>query len=209
MPWACIHGIVTHDSYRHVLSLLELSFSYSSGVGGSGGMGNRSSPQDPLKQNRKSPQGVPSATDPPVSVQTEEPVAQEVRPTWQTFAGVHVTPAVPSTQRPASQTMFAPHVLPVLAAFAPVSVQIGLPVPHAICPLSQTLAGVQEAAAVHETQSPSLQTSFVPHPVPFDTSFIVSMQTATPREHDEMEPRWHRLAGAHEAPTVHELHTPV
>jgi hypothetical protein len=185
MPWACIRGIVTHDSYRHVLSLLELSFSYSCGMGG---VGNRAPTQDPLTQNRKSPHRVPFATDPPVSVQTEEPAAQEVRPTWQTFAGVHVTPAVQSTQRPASQTLFAPHVLPVLAPFAPVSVQIGLPVPHAICPWSQTLAGVHEAPAVHETQSPFPQTSFVPQLVPLDTSFVVSVQTATPREHDETEP---------------------
>jgi hypothetical protein len=110
-------------------------------------------------------------------------------------------------QVPAAQARFAPHIVP-FAAFAPVSVQVIVPVPHAVVPTWQGFAGVQVMPAVHATQAPPLQTRFVPHAMPFATSVPVSLQTGVPVAHD-CEPTWQMpVDGTQVVPSVQVTHCP-
>jgi hypothetical protein len=70
----------------------------------------------------------------PLSTQTEDPVAHEVRPSLQGLAGEQVTPAVHETQLPALHTRFVPQVFPSDTA-VPMSVHTAEPVLHVSVPL--------------------------------------------------------------------------
>lgn len=122
------------------------------------------------------PQEVPVATF-PVSAQTDVPVAQDVAPVRQAFAGVQLTPAVHDPQAPLLHTLFVPQEVP-FATF-PVSPQTDAPVTQEIAPVRHGLAGVQVAPEVQEAQAPSLHTMFVPQEVPLAT-FPDSEQTGAP-----------------------------
>jgi hypothetical protein len=119
------------------------------------------------------PQEVPDATF-PVSAQTEVPVAHEIAPVRQRFAGVQLTPAVQDPQLPPLHTLFVPQEVP-FATF-PVSVQTDAPVTHEVAPVRHGLAGVQEAPEVQAAQAPLLHTMFVPQTVPLTRLFPVSEQ---------------------------------
>jgi len=79
----------------------------------------------PLSQTSFGPQGVPFATDAPVSLQAG-PAEQVCDPTWQRFGGVHDAPTVQALHTPALQTSFGPQVVP--SGTFPLSVQTGDPV---------------------------------------------------------------------------------
>ena len=124
-----------------------------------------------------------------VSVQTGAPELQAMAPLSQTFAGavsVQLMPFAQALHAPLSQTpLLALHDVPLAPGFAiPVSVQTATPVPQVICPLSQTLAGVQELPAAQLLHVPLLQTPLgtALHAIPFIPEFAapVSMQTEAP-----------------------------
>lgn len=150
------------------------------------------------------PQEVPFGTSPD-SVQTEVPVAHEVRPVLHGFVGWQVAPAVHEEQVPLSQTLFVPHEVPL--ATLPVSTQTEVPVAQAVVPFLQGLAGWQVTPVVQALHVPLLQTLFVPHDTPLAT-FPVSAQTEVPVTHD-VAPVLHGLAGWQLAPAVHDTQVPL
>jgi hypothetical protein len=122
------------------------------------------------------PQEVPVATF-PVSAQTDVPVAHDVAPVRQAFAGVQLTPAVHAPQVPLLHTLFVPQAVP--SATFPVSAQTAAPVPQEVAPVRHALAGVQVAPEVQEAHAPLLHTMFIPQEVPLAT-FPDSAQTGAP-----------------------------
>jgi hypothetical protein len=87
----------------------------------------------PLLQTLFVPHEVPFATF-PVSPQTGVPVAQEIAPVRQAFAGAQSAPAVQLRQLPvAPQTLFVPQPVPA-ASSVPISLQTGVPVAHVSAP---------------------------------------------------------------------------
>jgi len=89
------------------------------------------------------------------------------------------------------------------------SVHANCPLTQVVVPVWQTLVGTQVSPAVHGLHAPPKQTSFVPHEVPFVAATIESAHVATPPVHALTVPVWHgALAGVHDAPTMHALHTP-
>lgn len=135
--------------------------------------------QPPLWHTRAAPHVVPSATDTPVSVQTDVPLAQEVIPVWQASAGVHDAAAVHARQAPWRHTWLVPQTVPSAIA-RPVSVQIGLPLSQVRAPSWQRVGGVQDIPVWQATQLPALQTFPLPQAVPLGTAFLVSRQTGWP-----------------------------
>ncbi len=107
---------------------------------------------------------------------------------------------------PATQTWLVPQDVPSVT-WAPVSTHEEVPVAHEVVPTSQLFVGVHDTFAVQATHTPALHTWFVPHDVPFAAAFPVSVQVATPPAHDVI-PVWQGLAGTHDAPGEHALHTP-
>jgi hypothetical protein len=69
-------------------------------------------------------------------------------------------------QVPARQARFVPQLVPSGAA-APVSRQIDVPVVQLIVPVWQELLGVQARPHPSLSQAPLMQTTLVPHGVPF------------------------------------------
>jgi hypothetical protein len=138
-------------------------------------------PQVPLSQTLLIPQAVPLAMFWPVSKQA---IAgeQAVLPTWQAFDGVQATPAVQATQLPTLQTMLVPQEVPV--ATFPDCMQTGAPLLQTVEPVRHVAPeGEQLAPAWQLTQVPAdPQTLFVPHLVPAETSFPLSLQTGVPVE---------------------------
>ena len=124
---------------------------------------------------------MPSAIATATSSQTEVPVVQLVRPSWQGLAGGQASPAVQATQAPALQTRSAPQVAPSASGVAGVvlSTQVEAPVAQLVVPSTQGFAGVQASPAVQATQAPALQTWSVPQLAPSRTSPL-SVQTAAP-----------------------------
>jgi hypothetical protein len=86
-------------------------------------------PHVPLWHTLFVPQLVPLSTF-PVSVHTGEPVAQAIAPVLQAVDGWQVIPTVHDTHVPLPQTLFVPHVVPLVTL--PVTVQTGKPLPQAI-----------------------------------------------------------------------------
>jgi hypothetical protein len=161
-------------------------------------------PHAPPLQTLLFPHEVPSVTF-PVSAQTEVPVAHEVAPVRQGFAGVQLTPAAQLPHVPPLQTLLFPHGVP--SATFPVSAQTEVPVAHEVAPVRHGLAGVQLTPAVQEAQAPLLQTLFIPQDVPFAT-FPVSAQTGAPVR-QEVAPVRQAFAGVQAAPAVQAAHVPL
>lgn len=69
-----------------------------------------------------------------LTVQTEDPVAQEVVPLVQGLLGVQVSPAVHETQLPVLHTRFVPQLLPS-ATDVPLSLHVAMPVLQVRVPL--------------------------------------------------------------------------
>ena len=112
------------------------------------------------------------------------PVVQDVVPFLQAVGlVVQPVPAVQAPQTPEPlQTMFVPQLVP--AALLVPLMQVIEPVVQDVVPFLQTVGLVVHAVpAVHPPQTPTLQTRFVPHVVPFAT-FPVSAQTGTPVTHE-------------------------
>ena len=162
--------------------------------------------QVPTLQTSLPSQVVPLATFVSVSMQTEVPVAQDVEPTWQGLVGVQLALAVHGEQVPALQTSLLAHVVP-LATFVSVSTQTEVPVAQEVEPTWQGLVGVQLALAVHCVHVPLLQTSLLPHVVPFAAFAPVSTHVEAPVLHD-VSPVWHGLAGVQAVPAVQATHDP-
>ena len=134
---------------------------------------------EPL-QTMSVPQLVPGALLPP-SMQVCVPVEQLVIPFLQAFGFVvHAVPAVHATHVPALHTMPVPQ--PVPFPLLVVSLHTGKPVAQAIVPFLHAFGGWQAMLIVHAPQTPSLQTMFVPHDVPFGLS-PVTLQTIVPVVH--------------------------
>jgi hypothetical protein len=168
-------------------------------------------PHAPLSHTPPS-HAVPFATLDPVSLHTEEPLVQLVRPEWHGFAGAQVAPAVHELQLPALHTLFVPHVVPFGAtpASPPASStsHTGAPVAQEIAPTRQGfVAGVQLVPALHPEHVPLSQTWPVPQAAPLARLFPVSEQTAEPEVH-RMLPAWHGFAGVHDVPDEHAVHEP-
>jgi len=108
---------------------------------------------------------------------------------------------------PLSQTSPAPQGVPFAAGFEMwVSVQTGVPVPHAICPVSQMLAGatkLHDVPAEQLAQLPLSQTAFAMHAVPFAAvlGIPVSRQAIVPVAHDVM-PKSQGFWGVHDCMAV-------
>jgi hypothetical protein len=89
----------------------------------------------------------------------------------------------------------------------PLSVQTGVPVPHAVTPVLQGSAGSHVAPASQALQVPPPQTALVPQLAPSVTLAPVSTQTEAPLVH-EVVPTWHAFAGSHPAFATQALQTP-
>ena len=143
----------------------------------------------------------------PVSVQAGEPELHDSLPTSQTLTGVQLVPAAHVTQLPLLHTMFAPQLEP-LRPLVPRSLQTGVPVVQAICPLWQGLVGEHVAPDWQAPQTPLSQTRFVPQEPPLATLPPVSVQTGVPPEQSSV-PVWQGLDGGQELPAVHVAHVPL
>jgi hypothetical protein len=98
------------------------------------------------------------------------------------------------------------HAVPALAV--PVCVQTGAPVVHETDPVRQGLPPGLHAAPVEQAAHvPPLQTSLVPHGVPFAT-LPVAAHVAVPVEHDVVPAAHGFPPGAHDAPAVHATQAP-
>jgi hypothetical protein len=161
-------------------------------------------PQVPPLHTLLVPHEVPSATF-PVSAQTDVPVAHDVAPVRQAFAGVQLTPAMQLPQVPALHTLLFPHDVP-FATF-PVSAQTDVPVAHDVAPVRHAFEGWQVTPAMQDPQAPLLQTLLVPHEVPF-AAFPVSPQTGAPVA-QEIAPVRQAFAGVQSAPTVQAEQAPL
>ncbi len=88
-----------------------------------------------------------------------------------------------ATQAPPLHTWLAPHEVPFLAGFGPVSTHTDVPDAQELCPLSQMLTGVQLAPALQTTHAPPLQAALAPQAVPFGAG-PMSTHTAVPVAQD-------------------------
>ena len=122
---------------------------------------------------------------------------------------MQAAPCVQAPHDPLSQTSFEPHVVPLAAPLAPVSLQTAEPVEQSVEPVSQTLLGVHAAPWVQALHCPLSQTWLVPHDVPLAVPLApVSVQTAEPVE-QSVEPVSQTLLGVQTAPWVQALHCPL
>jgi hypothetical protein len=104
--------------------------------------------------------------------------------------------------------MFVPHDVP--AVLLPPSMQLIVPLVHAVVPVRQTPGLVlHDEPAVHAPHIPLLQTMFVPHDRPF-ALLPPSTQVIVPLKQDVVPIR-QLLVGyvVHDAPAVHALHAPL
>ena len=107
---------------------------------------------------------------------------------------------------PPPQTWLEPQVVP-LGTAAPVSVQIGLPLPQAIAPTWHGFAGAQACPVLHAVHVPPPQTWPEPQLVPFGTAASVSVQIGLPLP-QAIAPVWHGFAGEQACPVLHAVHAP-
>jgi hypothetical protein len=162
--------------------------------------------QLPLSQTSFVPHTIPLGMGVLVATHVDTPLPHDVMPIKHGFEGVHIVPAVHEPQLPLSQTSFEPHAVP-LAAGVVVATQVETPVLHEVIPVKHGFVGVHDRPAVHETQLPPLQTSFVPHVVPLATSTDVGTQVDVPVLH-EVVPVTHGFVGLQAVPAVHDAHVP-
>jgi hypothetical protein len=137
-----------------------------------------------------------------VSTQTAVPLAHEMRPRSQGFAGTQPAPWLQALQRPPLQTEPLPQGAPLAAGLGlPVSVQTGVPLLQSMLPSSQAFAGAQLAPWLQAPQLPRLQTLPTPQLVPSATGLgvPVSWQTGVPLE-QSIAPRSQTFAGMQFAP---------
>jgi hypothetical protein len=143
----------------------------------------------------------------PVSVQTGEPLEQEIDASLQTEP-VQLAPWLHATHEPPEQTMLVPQLAPFESV--PVAVHTGEPVEQATLPVWQALPpGMQLAPTVHAVQTPpDEQTMLVPQLVPAETGVPVSLQVAPPTPQLSM-PTWHAFDGVQAEPAVQVTHAPL
>jgi hypothetical protein len=139
-------------------------------------------PQPPFLQTMLSPQLLPSATRPPVSMHAALPVAQESVPLWHLFVGVQAAPAVQFTHIPSLQTLPVPHGFPFAAG--PEATQADAPLVQSILPILQGSLGSHVAPGLQLTHEPSgPQTLPVPHAVAGGKNVPVSLQVGPAAPH--------------------------
>jgi len=120
----------------------------------------------------------------PLSIQTDDPVAQDVVPTLQALVASHAWPAEQETHIPARHTLLSPHTVAVPSGKGMlVSMHTALPVSQARTPLWHGFAGGQAEPATQGMQVPSMHTLPVPHDVPLGL-FPDTRQVETPVEQD-------------------------
>lgn len=116
-----------------------------------------------------------------VSSHVSTPVAQEVRPVSQAFAGVQTLPATQGEQAPAWQTWSWPQLVPSASVAAPAT-HAGVPPVHETTPSLHWsgLAGRHEAPPTQTwTHAPPEQTWFAPQGMP-SSAFPASPQNGAP-----------------------------
>jgi hypothetical protein len=119
---------------------------------------------------------------------------------------VQLAPETQAVHVPPAQTWSAPHDVP--SGSLPLSVQAGLPVPHAVTPVLHGFAGSHATPAAHALQVPPPQTASVPQLCPSATLAPVSTQADTPVA-QEVAPTWHAFsAGVQLAPETQAMHVP-
>jgi len=115
------------------------------------------------------------------------------------LAGTQAVPAVQFVQLPALQTWLVPQTVPFGASVD--SMQIGVPVLHAMVPRRQGLPATVQTApawqAAHDPVEP--HTMSVPHEVPAVTFVPVSLHVGDAPEQTSV-PVWHWLVGVQAAP---------
>jgi hypothetical protein len=124
---------------------------------------------EPTLHTMSAPHETPLASVVPLSVHVAEPWEHEIMPVWHGLVGVQFAPAEQSRHVPSPQTFPAPQFVP--AATLPASIHNGFPVPHAIAPVLQGFATVQDCPALQAAQTPPPQTMSVPQEVPSATEF--------------------------------------
>lgn len=164
----------------------------------------------PPLHTRFVPQEVPSASEVPLSTHCWVPVAHEVVPVWQAFAGVQGRSGVQAPHSPAAvQTAPAPQDV-AIGRNAPVSTHTGAPLAHDVLPTWQgNPAGVHAAPSMHALHAPLRHTWPAPQvvAVPLGAFTPVSVQVWVPVA-QEVAPTWQGLVGVHTALATHALQTP-
>jgi hypothetical protein len=166
--------------------------------------------QTPVWQTAFGPQLWPFGTGSPVSEQADWPLEQSVRPMWQTSAGVQKMPAEQFTQRPSSQTKFAPQIVPSGAAGVLQSPFWGLHVPAA----THAAGCGAQLTGFDPVQIPCSQRSVCVHRLPSSQGTPsrpgapVSLQTGAPVEQSVL-PWWQGLRGAQAAPSAQATQAPL
>jgi hypothetical protein len=108
---------------------------------------------------------------------------------------------------PFTHVSFVPQLVP-FATSSPVDTQIACPKLQDVIPIWQGLPlGAHAVPAVHATQLPLEQTSFVPHAVPLAT-FSIATQVARPEPHTVVPVTQGLFAGVHTAPAAHATQLP-
>jgi hypothetical protein len=164
-------------------------------------------PQFPLSHTSFVPHGVPLAAAVVVATQAATPLPHEIVPVTQGFVGTQLPPAVHDTQLPPLQTSLVPHVVP-LATSTDVETHVDVPLLQDVVPVTHGFVGLHETPAVHETQLPLSQTSFVPHVVPLGTAVVPATQLDTPLLHDVV-PVTHGFDGVHDVPATQAPQLPL
>jgi hypothetical protein len=161
----------------------------------------------PLQHIPLVPHDVPAATSLVVATQLAVPLLHEIVPVTHGFVGVQLPPAVHETQLPLLHTSFVPHVVPVFVGVV-VATHVDTPLLHEVIPFTHMFDGEHDTPAVHETQLPLSQTSFVPHTIPLGAEVLVATHVETPLPHD-VAPIKHGFEGVHVVPAVHEPQFPL
>jgi len=129
--------------------------------------------QVPALQTSSAPQGVPSATGVPVSVQIG-PGPQDSVPVSHGFAGMH-DPAAQATQKPALQMLSVPQGVP--SGRLPLSMQTPEPLAQVIAAVRHGVSVAHDWPSVHAPHTPLEQTWFAPQVAPFASMTLLSTQT--------------------------------
>jgi hypothetical protein len=139
-------------------------------------------------------------------MQTWVPLAQEVAPAWQGFAGAHAALAVHGKHCPPLQTWSTPQAVPFASA-VPASMQTWVPLAQEVTPAWHGFAGVHAEFMVQATHCPALQTWSTSQAVPFASAVPVSTQTWDPVA-QEVTPERHGFAGVQAALALQATHCP-
>jgi hypothetical protein len=164
------------------------------------------STQAPELQTLSVPHVVPFMIAAPPSTQAGVPLAHEIVPEWQGFAGTHDVPAEHATHAPPLQTLPVAHDRP--SAALPVSRHSGLPVLQVVVPTRQGFATAQAAPTLHAAQVPPPQTMSVPHDAPSVAFVAWSVHVGVPALQSSL-PAWQGFVGTQAAPLMQAAHVPI